>query len=194
VADYRVVKLSVGPMDNGVYVLLCPTSNESVIIDAANEAERILEAVRGTTVRYILQTHGHADHIQAIEQVKKVTKAQIAAHPADAEMLPIPPDVLLSGGERLPFCGQEIRVIHTPGHTPGGLCFLMGSDLFSGDTLFPGGPGNTRTNLGNFPQIIDSLRRLFELPDDIVVYPGHGAETTIGREKPHLDEWIARGW
>ena len=192
--DLQVVKLSVGPMDNNVYVLICPAQNESVIIDAANEADRILAAVHGTTVRYILQTHGHSDHVQALEQVKRVTHAPIAIHSADAAMLPVPPDLLLADGDCIQFGQHELRVIHTPGHTPGGVCFLIGRYLFSGDTLFPGGPGNTRSYLGNFPQIIESVRRLFALPDETIVYPGHGPETTIGRERPHLDEWIARGW
>jgi glyoxylase-like metal-dependent hydrolase (beta-lactamase superfamily II) len=186
-------KLSVGPADNNVYVLICST-NESVIVDAANEAEKILAAVAGTKVRFILQTHGHSDHVQALAEVKQATGAPIAIHPDDAAMLPVPPDLLLRDGDRLRLGEHEIEVLHTPGHTPGGVCFLTGQYLFSGDTLFPGGPGNTRSSLGDFPLIIASVRRLFALPDATEVHPGHGASTTIGREKPHLDEWIARGW
>ena len=193
-ADLRIVKLSVGPMDNNVYVLICPETRESVIIDAANEANRILEAVKGTNVRYILLTHGHSDHVQALEEVKQATGAPVAIHPADAAMLPIAADLALNDGDRVRFGKHELLVLHTPGHTPGSVCLLTDQHLFSGDTLFPGGPGNTKTRLGNFPQIIESVRRLFELPDETHVYPGHGADTTIGREKPHLDEWLARGW
>ena len=193
-AEIRLTKLSVGPTDNNVYVLVCPETNESILIDAANDADRILEALRGTSVRYILQTHGHSDHVQALAEVKQATNAPVAVHPADAAMLPIAADVLLHDSDRLKVGEHELLVLHTPGHTPGGVCFLTGPYLISGDTLFPGGPGNTRSSTGNFPQIIASVRRLFELPDDTQVLPGHGADTTIGREKPHLDEWIVRGW
>jgi glyoxylase-like metal-dependent hydrolase (beta-lactamase superfamily II) len=193
-AEIRLTKLSAGPTDNNVYVLVCPETSESVLIDAANEAGRILEALRGTSVRYILQTHGHSDHVQALAEVKRATNAPVAVHPDDAAMLPIPADVLLHDGDRLKVGEHELLVLHTPGHTPGGVCFLTGPYLISGDTLFPGGPGNTRSSTGDFPQIIASVRRLFELPDETQVLPGHGADTTIGREKPHFDEWIARGW
>ena len=193
-ADVQVTRLSVGPMDNNVYVLIDPTTRESIVIDAANDADRILAAVEGTTVRYILQTHGHEDHVQALAEFKEATQAPVAVHPADAAMLPIPAALALRDGDVLYLGEHAIRVLHTPGHTPGGVCFVTDNYLFSGDTLFPGGPGNTRSSLGNFPQIIESVRRLFELPDETIVFPGHGADTTIGREKPHLDEWIARGW
>jgi glyoxylase-like metal-dependent hydrolase (beta-lactamase superfamily II) len=192
--DLILTHLSVGSMDNNVYVLISPSTNESIIVDAANEAHRILGAVQGTTVRYILQTHGHADHVQALADVKHATQAPIAVHPADAEMLPIAPDVLLGDGDQIVLGPHQIQVLHTPGHTPGGVCFLVGPYLISGDTLFPGGPGNTRSALGNFPQIIESVKRLFSLPPTLQVLPGHGAPTTIGAEKPHLDEWIQRGW
>jgi glyoxylase-like metal-dependent hydrolase (beta-lactamase superfamily II) len=193
-SDVQLAKLSVGTMDNNVYILRDPETNESIIVDAANEADRILAAVAGTRVRYILQTHGHADHVQALAEVKRATGAPIAVHPADAAMLPVPADVMLNDGDRIRLGAHEIDVLHTPGHTPGGVCFLIGPDLISGDTLFPGGPGATRPPLGNFPQIIESVRRLFALPDATNVYPGHGRSTTIGAEKPQLDEWIARGW
>jgi len=193
-ADLHITKLAVGPMDNNVYVLTCFATRESAIVDAANDAGQILGAVNGTSVRYILQTHGHADHVQALADVKRATGAPIAVHPADAAMLPVAPDLLLGDEQELRLGDHAIRVLHTPGHTPGGVCFLTGRYLLSGDTLFPGGPGNTRSNLGNFAHIIESVRRLFALPEDTIVLPGHGADTTIGREKPQLDEWIARDW
>jgi glyoxylase-like metal-dependent hydrolase (beta-lactamase superfamily II) len=192
--DLELSHLSVGSMDNNVYILICPSTNESIIVDAANDASRILEAVAGTKVRYILQTHGHADHVQAMIELKDATRAPIAVHPADAAMLPLPPDILFQDGDRLPFGSHEILVLHTPGHTPGGVCFLLGSWLISGDTLFPGGPGNTKSALGDFPVIIESVRRLLSLPPETEVLPGHGKATTIGAELPHLDEWIERGW
>jgi glyoxylase-like metal-dependent hydrolase (beta-lactamase superfamily II) len=190
----RIEKLSVGSMDNNVYVIRCDDTNNSIVVDAANEVDQILGAVAGTRVQYILQTHGHADHVQALAALQAATGAPVAVHPADAAMLPIQPDRLLNDSDEI-SCGEHvIKVIHTPGHTPGGVCFLVGDTLISGDTLFPGGPGNTKSSLGNFPQIIQSVRRLFELPADTKVLPGHGKDTTIGQERPHLDEWIARGW
>lgn len=191
----EVRSFSVGPMDNNVYLLVCPTTGESVLVDAANEADRILKEAEGTRVRYILQTHGHHDHVQALREVKEALGVPVGVHREDARMLPVPADSYLQDGDRIAFGTQELRVLHTPGHTPGSVCFLIDRYLVSGDTLFPGGPGNTATKLGNFPQIIESIRsKLFVLPDDTVVLPGHGRGTTIGAEKPHLEEWIARGW
>ena len=113
----------------------------------------------------------------------------------DRDMLASPPDFTIAEGDEFEFGGHKIVAMHTPGHTPGGTCFLIGRHLFSGDTLFPGGPGNTKSAMGDFPQIIESIRtRLFTLPEDTLVYPGHGLDTTIGTEKPHLQEWIDRGW
>jgi glyoxylase-like metal-dependent hydrolase (beta-lactamase superfamily II) len=194
VADLHIKKLAVGPMDNNVYVLTCAATRESAVVDAANDAAQILAAVKGTTVQYILQTHGHPDHVQALDEVKRATEAPLAVHPADAAMLPVTPDILLQDGQELRLGHHDIRVLHTPGHTPGGVCFLTGRYLLSGDTLFPGGPGNTRSDPGSFAQIIESVRRLFTLPEETIVLPGHGADTTIGQEKPHLAEWIRRGW
>jgi glyoxylase-like metal-dependent hydrolase (beta-lactamase superfamily II) len=190
----RIEKLSVGPMDNNVYVLRSGDANESIVVDAANEIDRILAAVAGTRVKYILQTHGHPDHVQALAALKAATGAPVAVHPDDAAMLPVPPDRLLADGDEISCGDHVIKVIHTPGHTPGGVCFLVGDALISGDTLFPGGPGNTKSSLGNFPRIIESVRWLFQLPAETKVLPGHGKDTTIGQERPHLDEWIARGW
>jgi glyoxylase-like metal-dependent hydrolase (beta-lactamase superfamily II) len=109
-------------------------------------------------------------------------------------MLPVSADLHLADGDVLTVGTVAIHVVHTPGHTPGGVCFLIDDVLLSGDTLFPGGPGNTRTSLGSFPTIIESVRRLFALPAATRVMPGHGRDTTIGDELPHLDDWIARGW
>ncbi len=185
----------VGPMENNVYVLVCPATGEAVLVDAADEAERILEAVRDVKVRYILQTHGHSDHVQALAKVTDALGVRVGVHRNDAAMLPVKPDFTLEDGDRIAFGKQELLVIHTPGHTPGGLCFLVGNTLISGDTLFPGGPGNTATPLGDFDLIIESIReKLFTLPGDTMVLPGHGKSTTIGTERPYLDEWITRRW
>ena len=170
-------------------------AEESVIIDGCAEAGRVLREAAGTSVRYVLQTNGHSDHVQALPELKAKLGVPVGVHPADAEMLPVAVDFFLNDGDTLSFGRQSLKVLHTPGHTPGGVCFLLGRHLFSGDTLFPGGPGNTWGDKVRFAQIIEAIRsKLFVLPDDTVVYPGHGADTTIGRERPHLDEWIARGW
>lgn len=193
--DIEIRALSVGSMDNNVYILVCPETGEGAVVDAADEAERILEEAQGVKVRYILQTHGHGDHVKALARLKEALGVPVGIHRDDAGMLPVVPDFFLEDGDRVAVGNHEVRVIHTPGHTPGGVCFLVGRTLISGDTLFPGGPGATATALGDFPQIIESIReKLFTLPDDTAVLPGHGGSTTIGTEKPHLDEWIARRW
>jgi glyoxylase-like metal-dependent hydrolase (beta-lactamase superfamily II) len=193
--NVELKRFSVGSMDNNVYILVDPTSRESVLFDAPTEAQRILDALQGTTVRYILMTHADGDHVQALEEVRRATGAPVGIHPSEAGRLPAPPDFELEDEQRLRFGGVELRAMHTPGHTPGGMSFLADRILIAGDTLFPGGPGNTRRPEGDFDQIINSIRtKLFVLPDDTAVYPGHGKPTTIGAERPHLSEWIKRGW
>jgi glyoxylase-like metal-dependent hydrolase (beta-lactamase superfamily II) len=144
-------------------------------------------------VTAIVQTHGHPDHVQALGELKKRLGVPIYAHPGDD--YPVRVDRKLTDGEVLPVGRREAKVLHTPGHTPGGICLLSGRHLISGDTLFPGGPGATHGDSRAFAQIITSLEdKLFVLPDDTAVYPGHGADTTIGAERPHLQEWRERGW
>jgi len=191
----RIEKLIVGPVENNVFVVRCKGTGEAVIIDAANEHELLLEVSRATGVRRVLTTHGHWDHIQAVTALRDAG-IEVGVASADAEMLPsydftIPDDDVLTLGE------LRLRAVHTPGHTPGSTCFLLEGHpvLFSGDTLFPGGPGNTKFENASFDQIITSIdRRLFTLDPDILVLPGHGLDTTIGTERPHLDEWVERGW
>jgi glyoxylase-like metal-dependent hydrolase (beta-lactamase superfamily II) len=193
--DVRIDKIVVGPFENNVFVVRCKGSGEAAIIDAANEHDLLLEVSRATGVRRVLTTHGHWDHIQAVTAVRDAgIDVGIAAE--DATMLPsydftIPDDDVMRVGR------LRLRTIHTPGHTPGSTSFLLEGKpvLFSGDTLFPGGPGNTSFPGGSFEQIIESIdRRLFTLPDHLLVLPGHGLDTTIGTERPHLNEWIDRGW
>lgn len=192
---YRLRSFSVGPYDNNVYLLSDDKSKEALLIDAANEAPRIVKELDGLRVTHILTTHGHQDHVQALQAVREKTGARFSCHPLDEAMMPMPADHPISDGERFRFGDYELVALHTPGHTPGSVCFQAGDRLFSGDTLFPGGPGNTANPYASFPTIIDSIRtRLFTLPDDVEVLPGHGKPTTIGRERPHLDEWIERGW
>lgn len=192
-ADLIVRKLEVGEMENNTYVLECPETHAAIVIDACWEPERIVELTDGTNPVAIVQTHGHFDHVQALPDLAKQLGVPVWAHPGDD--YPVPLDRELQDGEVLAFGGREAQVIHTPGHTPGGICLLSGRHLISGDTLFPGGPGNTRGDAALFAEIMDSVEtRLFALPDETVVYPGHGLDTTIGAERPHLGEWRERGW
>ncbi|TMM17484.1 MAG: MBL fold metallo-hydrolase [Actinobacteria bacterium] len=186
----------VGPMDNNVYVLRCKETGQAVLIDAANEHDRLLELCRRLNVVKVLETHGHWDHIQAVPAVRDAG-IDVGVTPDDSGMLPSY-DFLLEDDSVFEVGRLRLQTIHTPGHTPGSMCFrLEGAPvLFSGDTLFPGGPGATGFPGGDFPTIIRSLEdRLFaSLAPDVLVLPGHGAETTIGTERPHLQEWIDRGW
>jgi glyoxylase-like metal-dependent hydrolase (beta-lactamase superfamily II) len=194
-SDVRIDKYVVGPFENNVFVVRDKGSGEAIIIDAANEHDLLLEVSRATGVRRVLTTHGHWDHIQAVTALRDAG-IEVGVASADAEMLPsydftIPDDDVLTVGR------LRLHSIHTPGHTPGSTCFLLEGHpvLFSGDTLFPGGPGNTKFENASFDTIITSIdRRLFTLDPDTLVFPGHGLDTTIGTERPHLDEWIERGW
>jgi glyoxylase-like metal-dependent hydrolase (beta-lactamase superfamily II) len=180
-------------MENNVYVLECPQTHDAFIVDGCFEPETIIDAAEGTQVVGILQTHGHMDHVQALPELVAKLSVPVHAHPGDD--YPVTIDRKLGDGDTLSLGKCEVRVLHTPGHTLGGTCYLIGRHLISGDTLFPGGPGNTWGNKEAFDQIIDSIKtKLFVLPDDTVVYPGHGKDTTIGTERPQLDEWIERGW
>jgi glyoxylase-like metal-dependent hydrolase (beta-lactamase superfamily II) len=192
----EIHKVVVGPMDNNVFVVRCKQTGDALLVDAANEHEQLLELCRSLGVRSVIETHGHWDHIQAVPELREAGY-EVAVTAQDAGMLPSY-DQLLEDDAVLEVGRLRLRTIHTPGHTPGSMCFLIeGSPvLLSGDTLFPGGPGNTKAEGGDFPTIIDSIdRRLFaKLGDDVLVLPGHGADTTIGAERPHLEEWVTRGW
>jgi glyoxylase-like metal-dependent hydrolase (beta-lactamase superfamily II) len=191
----EVHKVVVGPMDNNVYVVRCKQTGEAVLLDAANEHERLLELCKRLNVGKVLETHGHWDHIQAVPAVRDAGY-DVGITAEDAAMLPSY-DFVLEDDSVIEVGRLRLRTIHTPGHTPGSMCFLLeGSPLlFSGDTLFPGGPGNTKFEGGDFPTIIRSVEGLFSrLPANTQVLPGHGDDTTIGMESPHLREWIDRGW
>jgi glyoxylase-like metal-dependent hydrolase (beta-lactamase superfamily II) len=191
----RVTKLTLGPLANNVYILTAEGRNESVIVDASFDAAQIAEATAGTNVRAILLTHGDHNHIDALAALQERFDVPIAIHPADAARLASPPDILLQEGGMIGVGDEELRVLHTPGHTPGSVCFHLVGTLIAGDTLFPGGPGATHGNTEHFAQIIGAIRdKLFLMPDETLVRPGHGDDTTIGAERPRLQEWIARGW
>ncbi|MFY1672050.1 MBL fold metallo-hydrolase [Plantactinospora sp. WMMB334] len=195
-----VSKLSVGPMDNNAYLLRCTTTGEQVLIDAANEAPRLLELVGDGGLAAVVTTHRHMDHWVALEEVVAATGARSLVHEADADGLPIPSEPLADGG-RIPVGDRELEVIHIVGHTPGSVALLYrdgadGTHLFTGDSLFPGGVGNTERDPVRFDSLINDVeRKLFDrLPDETWFYPGHGRDSTLGAERPSLPEWRARGW
>jgi glyoxylase-like metal-dependent hydrolase (beta-lactamase superfamily II) len=191
----RIKKFEVGSMGNNCYILIDEPTGEAIIIDAAWEPNRILQEAAGLKVQRVLTTHGHHDHHDALDPVRAQLGVPGGIGGGDADLLKTPPDFTIQDGEVFRFGSQELRSIHTPGHTPGSTCFLIDQHLFTGDTLFPGGPGNTKGDQQRFAEIIESIRtRLFTLPEETTVYPGHGKDTTIGTEKPHLQEWIDRGW
>jgi glyoxylase-like metal-dependent hydrolase (beta-lactamase superfamily II) len=192
----EIHKVVVGPLDNNVFVVRCKATGDAVLLDAANEHERLLELCQTLNVRKVLETHGHWDHIQAVPAVRDAGY-EVGVTAGDAEMLPSY-DFVLEDDSVIEVGRLRLRTIATPGHTPGSMCFLIeGSPvLLSGDTLFPGGPGATKFPGSSFPQIIESIEsRLFSKIDPgTIVMPGHGDDTTIGTERPHLQEWVDRGW
>jgi glyoxylase-like metal-dependent hydrolase (beta-lactamase superfamily II) len=191
---HRVV---VGPYENNVFVMRCRDTGEAVLIDAANEHERLLELCTTLGVRRVLETHGHWDHIQAVPAMREAGY-EVAVTAADAPRLAdVGYDVFIDDAEVIEVGRLRLHAIHNPGHTPGSISFKVENApiLFTGDTLFPGGPGATKFDGGDFPTIIDSIdNKLFTFPADTIVLPGHGLDTTIGTERPHLAEWVERGW
>ena len=191
----EVHKVVVGPVENNVFVIRCTSTGEAVLIDAANEHERLLDLCRGLGVRTVLETHGHWDHIQAIPAVREAGY-EVGVTAEDAAMLPSY-DYLLEDDTVVEVGRLRLRTLHTPGHTPGSMSFHVEGTplLFTGDTLFPGGPGATQYG-GDFATIVRSIEgRIFSKFDgSTIVLPGHGLDTTLGTESPQLDEWVARGW
>jgi glyoxylase-like metal-dependent hydrolase (beta-lactamase superfamily II) len=191
-------KLSVSSMDNNVYILADRERGEAVLVDVADDAPQLLAAAHGFELLAAIQTHGHWDHVRAWGQLA-AAGCEIWGHPDDGPLFPRAIDRALHGGDVLTVGQLEVEVLHVPGHTPGSLCFLVDgatrSYLLSGDTLFPGGHGRTETD-ADHQRIMDGLEEqvFARLPDDALVLPGHGDDTTIGRERPYLAEWRARGW
>ncbi len=196
-----ISKASVGPMDNNAYLLRCRATGEQLLVDAANDPERLLELVGPSGLVGVVTTHRHADHWQGLADVVAATSARTFAHPDDAEAIPVETEVFLRDGDRVRFGEVELAVVHLVGHTPGSIALLYddpdGSPhLFTGDCLFPGGPGNTEGDPTRFGSLMTDLEeKVFaRLPDETWVYPGHGDDTTLGDERPHLAEWRERGW
>lgn len=199
-----IVKVSVGSMDNNSYLVTCSRTGESLLIDAANDADTLVDVVEryGPNVTLIVTSHQHGDHWQALEALASATGAPTAAHRLDADPLPVKPDRFLSGGDSVSIGDLSFDVIHLRGHTPGSVALALGGEatggvthLFTGDCLFPGGVGKT-WQPGDFERLLEDVStRVFDAyPDSTVVYPGHGDDTTLGAERPNLDEWRERGW
>jgi glyoxylase-like metal-dependent hydrolase (beta-lactamase superfamily II) len=182
-SDVKIIRMELGPWGTNAYMVVCQATNESLLVDAPGEADKILKQLAGTRPKYIVLTHNHIDHIGALEELKARLKIPVALHPGDAVRLSLRPDMELKDGDAIPVGKLKLKVLHTPGHTPGSLSFLVGKYLISGDTIFPGGPGKTGTP-ADFKQIVKSIEsKLFVLPDDTRVYPGHGEGTVMGKEK-----------
>jgi glyoxylase-like metal-dependent hydrolase (beta-lactamase superfamily II) len=191
--DLEVSKLIVGPFGNNVYLLRDPARSCCVLIDAAAEADRILQAIGDDHLLAILQTHTHMDHIQALEKIRERTHSPVGIHPDEPEAKKLRPEISLTDGLRITAGSHEIRVLHTPGHTPGSVCFLLTpSSCFCGDTVFPGGPGKTWSPEA-FSRLIQSLeKKIYTLPDPIRLLPGHGAEITVGESSREYDVFRSR--
>lgn len=195
-----ISKLAVGDYDNNAYLLRCRDTGEQALIDAAAEPDRLI-ALTGASLQTVITTHQHQDHWNALAEVVAATGATTMAHPIDAPGIPVPTDVMLEEGSVLQVGKVRLRVIHLIGHTDGSIAFVYDDPegpphLFTGDCLFPGGVGNTWGDPARFQSLLDGVEsKLFgELPDETWVYPGHGADTTLGTERPHLAEWRARQW
>lgn len=195
--EVRIVKINMGPYNNNGYIVICPETNEGVIIDTPAEPEKLLEAIGDVQIKAILITHKHQDHLLGFKEITGQVRAPVGIGAGDVDGLPRTPDITLRDGAVIRFGNQVMQTLATPGHTEGATCFLIGKHLFSGDTLFPGGPGRTRSPQA-LRQVIDSItRKLLVLSDDTAVYPGHGDDTTIGTarqeyqvfaSKPHLPD------
>ncbi len=178
-----LLRLETKPFGTNAYMIICLQNNESILIDAPGSAEIIKERLINTRVKYILMTHGHMDHVTDLKTLHNDWKAILAVHNADAEKLPVKADQLLKGGEQIKCGSVELEVLHTPGHTPGSLCFKVDDYLLAGDTIFPGGPGKTAST-GAFKQIMASIEeKIMILPDETVILPGHGEKTILKTER-----------
>ncbi|MFF7275793.1 MBL fold metallo-hydrolase [Streptomyces griseorubiginosus] len=197
--DLMITKIAVGPMNNNAYLLRCRATDEQLLIDAANEADTLLGMIGDDGIASVVTTHQHGDHWQALADVVAATRARTYAGRADAEGIPVPTDVPVDDGDVIRVGHVELTARHLVGHTPGSIALVYDDPhghphVFTGDCLFPGGPGRT-TRPEDFESLMSGLEaKVFVLPDETWIYPGHGNDTTLGAERPHLGEWHKRGW
>ena len=196
-----ITKISVGPMDNNAYLLRCRTTGEQLLIDAANEPDRLLQLVGADGLARVVTTHRHRDHWQGLAEVAEATGAETVAGEEDIEGIPVTTQRPVRHGDRITVGGNQLEVIHLVGHTPGSIALLYDDPvgtphLFTGDSLFPGGVGNTFGDPEAFATLIDEVStKVFDrLPDETWFYPGHGDDSTVGAQRPHLGEWRKRGF
>ncbi len=201
VPGLRITKVCTPPFTNNCYLLRCTATGDTLLVDAAGDAPRLLELVGDGRLVAVVETHSHWDHVQALADVVSASGAEVLAHAEDAADLPVAPTRLVADGDVVTVGGASLRVVHLRGHTPGSIALVYEGDpgrphVFSGDSLFPGGVGNTDKDPARFATLLaDVEARLFgALPDATWVYPGHGADTTLGTERPSLPEWRVRGW
>ena len=188
----RLERLQLGPFGTNAYIVGCPATQESLLVDAPAEPRVIIDKLGSAALKYILLTHNHIDHIGALAELRAELHVPLAGHPADTSSVTPPPEMLLSDGDVIRLGQLEFTVLHTPGHTPGSLCFKVGPYLISGDTIFPGGPGKTGSP-DDFRQIIKSItEKIFVLQDDTQIYPGHGDSTVLKKEKDEFAVFASR--
>ncbi|MEU6345476.1 MBL fold metallo-hydrolase [Streptomyces sp. NPDC046977] len=199
--DLIITKVAVGPMDNNAYVLRCRATDEQLLIDAADDARTLIEVAGDDGLASVVTTHRHGDHWQALQAVVEATGARTYAGRHDAEGIPVRTDVPVEDGDTISVGRVTLTARHLVGHTPGSIVLIYDDPhghphVFTGDCLFPGGVGNTHRNPDHFTSLFEGVKaKLFDtLPDETWVYPGHGRDTTLGDERPHLAEWRERGW
>ena len=191
-ADLKIERLTLGSWEANAYLLTCPKTAESVIVDAPAAADVIMEKLKGTRPRYVLLTHNHSDHTGASSELSTRLGIPGAGHRADFRHLSPPSGMVLADGDKVTFGNITLEVLHTPGHTPGSLCFRYGKYLLAGDTIFPGGPGRTWSP-ESFRQIVRSItEKILPLPDDTQLYPGHGGAAVLGEERKKIAAFAAR--
>ncbi|MEW2577071.1 MBL fold metallo-hydrolase [Streptomyces syringium] len=200
-ADLMISKVAVGPMNNNAYLLRCRATDEQLLIDAAAEPHTLLALIGDSGIVSVVTTHQHADHWGALAEVVAATGARTHAGRYDAEGIPVPTDVLVEDGDTIRVGRVELTARHLVGHTPGSIALVYDdphghAHVFTGDCLFPGGVGNTHDDPKAFANLLDDVEtKIFgALSDETWVYPGHGNDTTLGAERPHLAEWRERGW
>ena len=190
--NIRIERMELGPYGTNTYIVVCQKTGESLVVDAPGNASEIIESLRETRPRYILLTHDHFDHTGVLDELRSRLKVPLATHLENSSRLKTSPEKVLNHGDSIALGNLLVEVLHTPGHTPGGLCFKIGQYLLAGDTIFPGGPGRTNTP-DDFRQILTSITtKIFSLPDDTMIYPGHGLETTVRKAKEEYAVFASR--